>query len=145
MAYKPFKIFQLNTEKKQGAMHSLMNDEELQTFGALLISEPNAWTNQDGIVISSPMAHRNWTEVVVPSLITDGRWAYRSMMWLRSDLETEKIPIASSDIIAACIWLPNQVVLVFSVYVECADQEALLSDIQHILETVALAEVRLDS
>ena len=34
MADKPFKILQLNTQKKQGVMHSLMNDEKLETFGA---------------------------------------------------------------------------------------------------------------
>ena len=93
MADNLFKVLQLNTQKKQGAMHSLMNDKEFELFGALLISEPNAWRNQDGAVITSPMAHHNWTRIV-PSLVNDERWAYRSMMWLRSDLETEQIPIA---------------------------------------------------
>ena len=125
-------------------MHSLMNDKEFEAFGALLISEPNAWRNQDGVVISSPMAHRNWTKVV-PSFINDKGWAYRSMIWLRSDLEIEQISVASSDITAAYIWLPNQVVLIFSVYIECADQEALLSAIQHISETATLARRRFPS
>ena len=66
-------------------------------------------------------------------------------MWLRSDLETEQIPIACSDITAAYVWLPNQIVLVFSVYIECADQEALLSAIQHISETITLARRRFPS
>ena len=42
MADKPFKILQLNTQKKKGVMHSLINDKEFKTFRALLISEPNA-------------------------------------------------------------------------------------------------------
>ena len=92
MADKPFKVLQLNTQKKQGTMHSLMNDDEFETFGALLISEPNAWRNQDGVMISSPRAH--------------------------------------------------QVVLISSVYIQCADQEALQSAIQHISEAVALAKLR---
>ena len=50
-------------------------------------------------------------------------------MWLRNNLKIEQIPIACSDITAAYIWLLNQVMLVFSVYVECANQEALLSAI----------------
>ena len=56
-------------------MHSLINNEEFKSFGALLISELNVYRNQDGIVILLPMAHCNWTKVV-PSLINDGRWAY---------------------------------------------------------------------
>ena len=59
MADKLFKVLQLNTQKKQETMHSLMNDGEYKTFGALLISKPNAWRDQDGVVISLPMAHRN--------------------------------------------------------------------------------------
>ena len=102
MADKPFKVLQLNTQKKQEIMHSLMNDGEFETFGALLISEPNAWRNQDGIVISSPMAHRHWTKMT-PSQMNDEGWAFRSMMWLRSDLESEQVPIASSDLTAAFI------------------------------------------
>ena len=44
-------------------------------------------------------------------------WAFRSIMWLRSDLKSEQVPIASSDLIAAFIWLLNQVVLIFSIYI----------------------------
>ena len=91
MADKPFKVLQLNTQKKQETMHSLMNDGEFETFGALLISEPKAWRNQDGVVISSPMAHRNWTKITTSQMNNKG-WAFRSMMWLRSDLESEQVP-----------------------------------------------------
>ena len=37
MADKPFKVLQLNTQKKRETMHSLMNDGEFETFGAMLI------------------------------------------------------------------------------------------------------------
>ena len=63
------------------------------------------------------------------SLVNDKRWAYRSIMWLRSNLKIEQILIMCSDITAAFIWVLNQIVLVFSVYIEYADQEALLSAI----------------
>ena len=107
MADKLFKVLQLNTQKKQGVIHSLINDKEFKLFGALLISELNAWRNRNGAVILSPTAHRNWTRVV-PSLVNNERWAYRSMMWLRNDLKIEQILIACSDITTAYIWLPNQ-------------------------------------
>ena len=75
MADKPFKVLQLNTQKKQETMHSLMNDDEFETFRALLISELNAWRNQDGVVISSSMAHHNWTKII-PSQINNKGWAF---------------------------------------------------------------------
>ena len=42
MVNKLLKVLQLNTQKKQGTMHSLINNNKLKIFGALLISEPNA-------------------------------------------------------------------------------------------------------
>ena len=74
--------------------------------------------------------------------MNDEGWAFRSMMWLRSDLESEQVPIASSDLTAAFIWLSSQVVLIFSIYIQYADQGALRSAIQHISEAVVLAKVR---
>ena len=53
-------------------MHSLMNDGEFETFRALLISEPNAWKNQGGVVISSPMAHRNWIKITTSQMNDEG-------------------------------------------------------------------------
>ena len=42
MVDKPFKVLQLNTQKKQETMYSLINNSEFETFRALLISELNA-------------------------------------------------------------------------------------------------------
>ena len=116
MADKTFKVLQLNTQKKQETMHSLINDGEFKTFRALLISKSNAWRDQDEVVISSPIAYHNWTKIT-PSHMNDEGWAFRSMMWLRSNLKLEQVPITSSDLTAAFIWLPNQVVLIFSIYI----------------------------
>ena len=41
MDLKPFQILQLNAQKRIGVMHSVMNDESLKDFGALLIQEPH--------------------------------------------------------------------------------------------------------
>ena len=70
MADKPFKVLQLNTQKKQGTIHSLINDDKFKTFRALLIFEPNAWRNQDGVVILLPMAHHNWIKITSSQIMT---------------------------------------------------------------------------
>ena len=73
MTDKSFKVLRLNTQEKRETMHSLMNGGEFESFGAALISELNAQRNQDGVVISSPMAHRNWTKMK-PSQINGEGW-----------------------------------------------------------------------
>src|SRR3954467_9775026 len=60
----------------------------------------------------------------------DGRWPIRSMLWVRSDIEAEQIPVASSDLTAAILQLPDRAVLVVSVYVEGKNEEALISTIR---------------
>ncbi|EAQ91966.1 predicted protein [Chaetomium globosum CBS 148.51] len=53
------------------------------------------------------------------------RWPIRSMLWVRSDVEAEQIPVPSADLTAAQIRLPDRVVLVVPVYVEGGSDEAL--------------------
>ena len=55
---------------------------------------------------------------MIPTERHDGRWPIRSMLWVRSDIEAEQIPVASSDLTAAILQLPDRAVLVVSVYVE---------------------------
>ena len=47
------------------------------------------------------------------------------MLWVRSDLEVEQIPVPSADLTAAKIRLPDRIVLMVSVYVEGGSDEAL--------------------
>ena len=47
------------------------------------------------------------------------------MMWIRSDIESEQIPIETSDLTAAVLTLPDRAILAISVYVAPADEEAL--------------------
>jgi hypothetical protein len=104
--------------------HSLMNDERLKEFAVLAISEPYVRTI-DNNVITVPMKHPNWTKMV-PTVQREERWAFRSMLWIRKDIEAEQVAVQSSDITAAVLRLPDRSILVVSVYVEGPGTDALL-------------------
>ena len=114
--------------------HSLMNDPQLKDFGVLAISEPYAWTT-DNAVVTAPTGHANWTKMI-PTVQRQERWAFRSMLWIRKDIEAEQIPLQSSDLTAAVLRLPNQSVLVVSVYVEGQDADALLDTTSKLRQLV---------
>ena len=102
---------------------SLMNDPALRDYALIAISEPHAWVCE-GKVRTTPMAHPYWTKLI-PTIRHEERWAFRSMMWIRSDIENEQIPIASMDLTAALLTLPDRAILAISVYIAPADEEAL--------------------
>ena len=86
-------------------MHSIINNKNLRDFSVLLISEPHVWRDNKRRAILTLIEHNNWTKTEPIILSTEERWAYRSMIWTRSDLETEQVRINSSDIIVAIIKL----------------------------------------
>jgi endonuclease/exonuclease/phosphatase family metal-dependent hydrolase len=102
-----------------------MNDDKVRDYGVIAISEPYARMIED-TMITSPMGHKYWTKMI-PTERYEGRWPIRSMLWIRSDMEAEQIPVASPDLTAARLQLPDRAVLVVSVYVEGKNEEALIS------------------
>jgi hypothetical protein len=64
-----------------------MNDTQLRDFGVLAISELYARVI-DGRVATASMGHTNWAKMV-PSVQCQERWAYRSMLLVRKDIEAE--------------------------------------------------------
>ena len=48
------------------------------------------------------------------------------MLWVRKDIECEQVAVASADITAALLRLPDRSVLVASVYVEGKNETALI-------------------
>ncbi|EAQ88476.1 hypothetical protein CHGG_05095 [Chaetomium globosum CBS 148.51] len=102
---------------------SLLNDEGLKDFAVLAISEPYARLIE-GSVTTVPMSHHNWTKLI-PTTRRETTWPIRSMLWVRSDIEVEQIPVPSADLTAARIRLPDRAVLMVSVYVEGGSDEAL--------------------
>jgi hypothetical protein len=114
--HKTLQVFQLNVRKQRTVQHSVMNDEQLQNFEILAISEPYVWRNDDTL-ITVPMGHANWTKMT-PTAQHEGRWAIRSMLWIRKDIEAEQVPVQCADLTAALLRFPDRIVLVVSVYVE---------------------------
>ncbi len=82
-------MLQLNVRKQREVQHSLMNDQRLMDFGVLVISEPYAWTTNN-VVATVPMGHPNWTKVV-PTVQREERWVFRTMLWIRKDIEAEQV------------------------------------------------------
>lgn len=123
MEPRTLKILQLNVRKRREVQQSLMNDEGLKDYAALAISEPYARLIE-GSVVTVPMSHHNWTRLI-PTTRREATWPIRSMLWVRSDIEVEQIPVPSADLTAARIRLPDRVVLMVSVYVEGGSDEAL--------------------
>ncbi|KAI2766141.1 transcriptional regulator family: Zinc finger, CCHC-type [Penicillium roqueforti] len=131
---KTLRVMQLNV-KKQGAVYdSLMSDEETQDAVALAIQEPPARRIQ-GRLLTTPMGHHKWTKMV-PSTWREGRWALRSMLWVKKDVEAEQVRIESPDLTAAVIRLPERRILIASVYVEGREPSALDNACDHLRKAI---------
>jgi hypothetical protein len=100
-----------------------MNDKEIQDAAAIAIQEPQA-RRLNGRLLTTPMGHQNWTKMI-PSTWREGRWAIRSMLWVRKDGEAEQVPVESPDLTAAVVRLPERLIFIASVYVEGEDAQAL--------------------
>ncbi|KAJ3453213.1 hypothetical protein MRS44_018868 [Fusarium solani] len=127
-------ILQLNVRKRDVVQLSMMNDRDLQDYAVLAVAEPYA-LNIDGTLMTTPNHHRNWTRFV-PSKRHETQWPIRSMLWIRSDLETEQVPIPSADLTGAILRWPDREVLVVSVYVAGKDEDALHTTMRQLHTTI---------
>lgn len=87
------RVVQYNVAKTAEAHESLMNDNEIEDVAVLAIQEPQARLIK-GHLVTTPTAHHKWTKMV-PSTYLEGRWAIRSMLWIRNDLEADQVTIES--------------------------------------------------
>ncbi|KAM5529724.1 hypothetical protein FOXYSP1_17568 [Fusarium oxysporum f. sp. phaseoli] len=128
------RIFQLNVHKKDVVQLSMMNDRDLQDYAVLAVAEPYA-LNIEGSVVTTPNSHRNWIKYI-PTKRHDMQWPIRSMLWIRSDLEAEQVPIPSADLTGAILRWPDREVLVVWVYVAGKDEEALRTAMRQLHATI---------
>jgi hypothetical protein len=117
-----------------------MNDTDLKEYTALVMSEPYV-LEMDGKVITSPMGHQGWMAILT-SKRHDGRWAVRSMLWVRRDIECEQVDVPSADLTVALLRLPDRSVLLASVYVEGGNATALSGTINLLNEAIHIAQRR---
>jgi hypothetical protein len=68
---KILKIFQLNLRKQQEVQQSVINDDQLQDFGILALSEPYTFLLEDR-VITVLLAYTYWTKMI-PTSQREGR------------------------------------------------------------------------
>ncbi|KAM3565394.1 hypothetical protein ARSEF4850_001430 [Beauveria asiatica] len=118
------RIIQLNVQKRGEIHDSLMNDDEIADAAIVVIQEPHANLIQ-GRLLTTPKIHHKWTKLVPTICNTEGRWAIRSILWVRRDLEVEQVPIESSDLTAAVITLLGRKLPVVFVYVKGVNAQAL--------------------
>jgi hypothetical protein len=100
-----------------------MNDNDIQDATVLAIQEPQARRIQDRL-LTTPIGHHKWIKMV-PTTEREGRWAIRSMLWVKKEVEAEQVPIDSPDVTAAVVRLPDRLVFTASVYVPGGDTQAL--------------------
>ena len=135
---KSMQALQLNMQKRREVSHSVMNDERLKEYAALVISEPYVF-EMEGKVRTSRMGHQSWT-AILPSERDSGRWAVRSMLWVRKDIECEQVSVPSADLTVVLLRLPDRSVLLASVYVE-GGSVAALEETMRLLDD-AISEAR---
>ena len=133
------KIFQLNAGKRRPVQESIMNDEQLRDFSALAISEPWIWRIDNELV---PKGYSNWTRVL-PTLQNEGRWAVRSMLWIRKDIEHEQVPIQSADLTAAVLHVVDRHVMVVSIYIEPGGERGLVESLEILDNVIKKARERI--
>ena len=131
---REFRVVQLNVRRQATVHESLMNDRNMQDIAVLAIQEPQA-RSREGRLWTVPMAHQAWTKMV-PPVLHEGRWAIRSMLWVKKELEAEQVAMPSPDVTAALVRLTDRKVLVVSVYVPPTDPLALQTTCQMLRRTV---------
>ena len=114
-----FRILQANLLKTRETQLSLLNDQELQNFGLLLIQEPHCFRTDEGVV-TAPQHHAYWTSHTPTIHNSVGCWPFRSMIWAHRDLTVKQVPVPTSDVTALLVTIGERRILVFSTYVATA-------------------------
>jgi hypothetical protein len=137
---RSMKFLQLNLQKQRNVQHSVMNDASLKEHAALIISEPYV-IEMEGKVRTSPRGHQSWT-AILPSERHSLRWAVRSILWVRKDMECEQVSVPSADLTVVLLRLPDRSVLLASVYVEGANAAALSETVMLLDTAISTARRR---
>ena len=112
---KTIGILQANVGRRREVQLSLLNDDSIQDFELILITEPNIM-DIDG----KPVVHQyaQWA-IIKPTLVRDDTviHSFRSLIYINKKAQFRQVSIPSSDITAGILKTATQRILVASVYV----------------------------
>jgi hypothetical protein len=95
----------LNAYKRKETTESLMNDTSIKDNIVIAVTEP--WSMLAGNdVLTVPAYHSRWNKIY-PAARSEMWSPYRSILWIRKDLEYEIIGIPNPDITMVSIKLPQ--------------------------------------
>lgn len=118
-----FRILQANLRKSCEIGHSLFNDNELQSFAAILTTEP--WAKiENNTCFTAPVYHYHWQPyfLTTRTALIEGRAPspFRSMVWINKRyVNVQQIPVFSPDICAVILQTSNRDIFMASVYIPC--------------------------
>jgi hypothetical protein len=119
------RVLQANLQKSPEVQHNLLNDSDLRLHSLLLIQEPHCHSSYDHPFVTEQFS-RHW-DLYYPSLASEFRYPYRSVIWAKKRLKMKQIPIPSSDITAVQVTTSECTILAFSVYIPHDSSSAEIS------------------
>lgn len=127
-----FRILQANLRKSCEIGHSLFNDNEFQSFAAILTTE--TWAKiENNTCFTAPAYHFHWqpyfpTTRTAPS---EGRTPspFCFMVWVNKQYaNVQQIPVLSPDICAVILQTSNRDLFMASIYVPCSTNNRALGN-----------------
>jgi len=109
------KIYQANVGKGPGTQDSIMNDQNLQGFSLMLLTEPRLIQDDEGAWKAVPLVHQYWTPVLPGRDQENTR--PRAMIWTHKDLRARPVTTESTDLAAVLIETKTRTILAISIYV----------------------------
>lgn len=109
------RILQANVARRREAQLSLLNDDSVQEFAMLMITEPSILSIDGKPVVNN---HTHWNLIRPTSLAEDHIiHSFRSLIFVHKGAQFRQIQVPSSDITAGILFTNKQRILAVSIYV----------------------------
>ena len=135
MSDTDFKILQANLRKSKDISQSLFNDDALQSYSVILITEP--WAKLDNCLtpFSVPCTHMHWQPFFPSNKYTSHDQlrtpVFRSMIWVNKVYTgIQQVELAHPDICAIVLTLGDRKIFLASVYIPCSRGSQIKDDLR---------------